>query len=267
MGSNDYQTLVDNIAHDKYGYIEIQGHEGRDPEKLLNIYAYESKNSLVKFEYYHLQEKYRESVKKVAEQHSIVFEELPDREIKTKVQKEFERWFERIVEKGIDEISHYEKAVEFAKELSHGVVRGYWKNEIVNINDIFDLTQNAGWQRDEFNVGRDRLAIYMIKRIGYGSRTGQSFISKRGAHHYHGNDEASDMDLMISTMVGIGLLKKVDVSNIYELTSEAFALLKKPKWYERHAEILSWASIVFGIFSTVAVILSSILALRELGIV
>ncbi len=257
--NHNYQTLMDNIAHDKYGYIEIRGHEGRDPKKLLYINAYESKNSLIECEYYHLQEKHRESVKKVAALHSIEFEEFPDREIKTKVQKEFERWLERIVEKGIDEISHYEKAVEFAKELSYGVVRGYWENEIAKLHDIYNLTRMRGGH-SEFNVGRERLATYMIKRIGYGSRTGQSFISKRGAHHYHGNDEASNMDLVISAMVGIGLLKKVDVSNIYELTSEAFALLKKPKWHERYAELLSWVSIV-------AMFLSIILMLRELGIV
>ena len=260
MGSNDYQTLVGNMALGKYKYIELQGYEGRNPEKALLIYVYESGNSQQQeILHYFLQEKHRESVKKIAEQHSIVFEELPDRETKTKVQKEFERWFERIVEKGIDEISHYEKAVEFAKELSHGVVRGYWENEIAKLHDIYDLIKMRGGH-SEFNVGRERLATYMIKRIGYGSRTGQSYTTQRGWEHYHGNDEASNMDLMISTMVGIGLLKKVDVSNIYELTSEAFALLKKPKWHERYAELLSWVSIV-------AMFLSIILMLRELGIV
>ena len=153
-----------------------------------------------------------------------------------------------------------------ARDLAHGlrggiygVVRGYWENEIAKIHDIYDLIKMRGGH-SEFNVGRERLATYMIKRIGYGSRTGQSYTTQRGWEHYHGNDEASNMDLMISAMVGIGLLKKVDVSNIYELTSEAFALLKKPKWHERYAELLSWVSIV-------AMFLSIILMLRELGIV
>lgn len=65
---------------------------------------------------------------------------------------------------------------------------------------------------------------------------------------------------MISTMIGIGMLKKVDGTSIYELTGEAFALLKEPKWHERYAELLSWVSIV-------AAILSIILMLRELRIV
>lgn len=254
-----YQTLADNMALDKYGYIEIQGYEGRVPEKLLYIYAYESKKSQEACGHYHLQEKHRASVKKVAARHTIEFEELPDLETETKVQKEFEKWIKRIRKKEMDHISHYEKAVEFAKELSHGVVRGYWRNEIAKPIDIFYLRQNARWTRGESNVGRDRLATYMIDRIGYGSKTGQSYITKRGAHHYHGDAEVGDMDSMISTMVGIGMLEKIDVSNIYELTGEAFALLKEPKWHERHAELLSWVSIG-------AAILSIILMLRELGI-
>lgn len=258
--NHNYETLVDNMALDKYGYIEIQGHEGRDPDKLLYVRTFESKDSHEISGSSHLQEKYRESLKKVAVRHSIEFEELPDRETKTKVQKEFEGWIKRIKQKEMDQISHYEKAIEFAEELSHGVVRGYWRNEFAKLIDIIDLERNARSPRGEFNVGRQRLARYMIERIGHGNRTGQSYDTKRGAHYYHGNDEVGDMDSMFSTLVGIGMLKKVDVSNIYELTGEAFALLKEPKWHERHAEFLSLVSIV-------AMILSIILMLRELGIV
>ena len=266
---HNYQTLVDNMDLDKYGYIEIQGYEGRDPEKLLHIRAFKSKDSqeLSGCSDYDLQEKHRESVKEDAVRHGIEFEELPDRETKTKVQKEFEGWLNRIKEKEMDEINHYEKALEFAKELSHGVLRGYWKNEISNLSGIRDLDRNALRYSEDSNRGRERLVKYIIQRIGHGNRTGQSYTTKRGGHYYHGVREVGHMDSMISTMVGIGMLKRVDGTSIYELTGEAFALLRKLKWHERHAKFLSGVSIVSGIFSTVAVILSIILMLRELGIV
>lgn len=264
---HDYRALVDNMACEKYGYLEIQGYEGRDPEKRLNIRAYKSEDSQTHIAVYHLTEEQRESVKKVAARHGIELEELPDRETKTKVQNEFEEWITRIKEKEMDQINHYEKAVEFAKELSHGVVRGYWTNEIAKPFDLVDL-ERSGWSPHRVStVARNRLHKYMIERIGYGTRTGQSYTTQRGANHYHGDDELGDIDLMISAMVGIGMLKKTDGSSIYELTGEAFALLIEPKWHERHAELLSWVSIVSGIFSTAAVILSIILMLRELGIV
>lgn len=175
--NHDFQSLADNIALEKYGYLEIQGHKGRDPEKWLYVRAYESEDSQEHIASYHLPERQRESVKKVAARHSIEFEELPDLETKTKVQKEFEGWMTRIKEKEIDQITRYEKAVEFAKELSHGVVHGYWKNEVAKPFDLFDLRRNAPWARSEFNVGRNRLSTYLIYRIGYGSRTGQSYTT------------------------------------------------------------------------------------------
>jgi len=257
--NHSYQSLADNIALDKFGYIEIQGHEDRDPEKRLYIRAYESKVSEVHCASYHLLERQRESVKEVAARHKIEFDELPDREAKTKIQNEFEDWLKRIKLQETDQLSHYEKAVEFARELSHGVVRGYWGNEIAKPFDILNLSRNAGWPRGEFNVGRNRLNTYMIDRIGYGGRSGQSYTTKRGAHLYHGNDEKGDIELMIGTMLGIGMLRKRDGDNIYELTGEAFALLKKTKWHERHVVLLSWATVV-------ATLLSIILMLRELGI-
>lgn len=265
--NHNYQSLADNIALEKYGYIEIQGYEGRDPEKLLDIRAYESKDSHEICEYFHLPEIHRKSVKKVAAQHGVEIEEFPDLETKSKVQKEFERWIERINEQETENLSHYERALVFSKELSCGVVCGYWRNEIANVSGIFDLTRTAQQTGGKFNAGRDRLFKYLVERIGYGMRTGQSYTSKRGAIHYHGDDELGDIDSMITTMVGIGMLRKLDVSNIYELTGEAFALLKEPKWHERHAELISRVTIVSGIFSTVAVILSIILMFRELGIV
>ncbi len=259
--NHNYQTLVDNMALDKYGYIEIQGYEGREPEKLLTIRAYESKNSQRHIAIYHLLEKQRESVKKAAAQHGIEFEELPDIETKSKVQNEFEGWMTRKKEKKMDQISHYEKAVEFAKELSYGVVRGYWRNEIAKPFDTFNLRRNEWRPHGEFNVGRDRLAKYMIERIGYGKRSGQSYTTKRGAVVHHRDDEAGDIDLMISAMVGIGMLKKVDGSSIYELTGEAFALLREPSWFEKyHSKMAFWVSIA-------AAILSIILMLKELGII
>ena len=248
------------MALDKYGYIEIQGHEGRDPEKWLYIRAYESKNATEHIAVYDLPEKQRESVKEVASRHKIEIDELPDLDAKSKIQKEFEEWLKRIMVKEIDQLNHYEKAVEFARELSHGVVVRYWGNEIAKPFDIHDLSRNSGWQRGEFNAGRNRLYRYMMDRIGYGRGTGQSYTTKRGAHIYHRNDEKGDIELMIGTMLGIGMLRKLDVNNVYELTGDAFALLKKPKWHERHAELLSW-------FSIMAVILSIVLMLNELRII
>lgn len=256
----DFQSLVGDIALQKYRYIEIQGHEGREPENRLYIRAYESMHAQEHIETYHLPEKNRQSVKEVAARHSIEFEELPDLETKSKIQKEFDEWLDSIKQKEMDQISHYERAIEFARELSHGVVSGYWRNEIAKFHDILDMMRNARLPHGEFNVGRERLTTYLIDRIGFGRGVGQSYTTKRGITHYSGNSEVGDVDSMISTMVGIGMLKKVDGSNIYELTAEAFALLKEPKWHERHAEFLSWVSIA-------AAILSMILMLRELGIV
>ena len=266
--NHSYQSLADNMALGKYKCIEIWGYEGRGPEKVLNIHAYESKDTFSVEVYYRLQEKHRESVKNVAAQHSVEYEELPDLEIKTEVPKEFEEWLAKIKENELDKLNHYEKAVEFAKELSHGVVRGYWKNEIAELNDIIDLMNMRGGH-SEFNIGRERLARYMTERIGYGSRTGQSYTTQRGWEYYHGNDEASNMDLMISAMVGIGLLKKVDDSKIYELTGEAFALLKKPSRFEKyHSKIAFWVSIVAMILSIILGLKDLIIsALRELGVV
>lgn len=223
---HEYQTLVDDIALDKYKYVEIRGYEGRDPENLLEIFAYESKDSPEVIAYYHLEEKQRESVKEVAVQNGIEFEELPDLERSSKVEKEFEGWIDIIREKETDQLSHYERAVEFARELSQGVVRGYWRNEIAKPYDILDLKKNSQRPYFEFNVGRVRLVNYMIDRIGYGTRTGQIYTTKRGAFHFHGNDEAGDIDLMISSMVGIGMLKRVGDSSVYELTGKAFDLLR-----------------------------------------
>ena len=258
--NHSFQSLVDNMKHDKYGYIEIQGHEGRDPHKWLYVRAYESKDSQEHIGSYHVPEKHRVSLKKIAAKHRIEFDEFPDLHTKSKVQKEFEGWMKRIKRKNMEKISHYERALEFAKELSHGVERGYWKNEIANLSGIIDLTRTAQYTGGRFNIGRDRLFKYLVERIGYGKRAGQSYTSKRGTLHYHGDNEVGDIDSMIATMVGIGMLKKTDVSNIYELTEAAFALLKKPKWHERHVELLSWATIV-------ATILSIILMLREFGII
>ena len=260
-----YQSLADNLALHKYAYLEIQGYKGRDPEKLLYVRAYESEDSQEHIASYHLPEEQRQSVIRVAALHRIELDELPDLETKTKVQTEFEEWMDKIKEKEMDQISHYEKAVEFAKELSHGVVRGYWRNEIAKPYDIFDMRQNTRGPRIDFNVGRDRLTTYLIFRIGYGTRSGQSYTTKRGANHYHSDAELGDVDLMISTMVGIGMLEKVDDSNNYELTGDAFALLKKPQWHEKHAKLLSKVSIVSGILSVVAVILSIILMLKDIS--
>lgn len=257
---HSWQTLADNMAVGEYGYLEIRGHEGRDPEKQVYIRAYKSKDSQIHSAVYHLPEKHRKSVKEVAALHGIEYDELPDREATTKVQKEFEEWTKRIKDKNLDTVSHYEKALELAQELSYGVVHGYWGNEIAKPVDIFDLRRNAGWPRGEFNAGRNRLYNYMMDRIGYGSRVGQSYTTKRGAFYYHGGDEKGDIDLMIGTLLGIGMLRKTDVNNVYELSCEAFALLKKTKWHERHAELLSWISII-------AVILSIVLMLNELRII
>ncbi len=258
--NHSFQSLLDNMARDKYGYMEIQGFEGRDPEKRLTIRAYESMNSQESSGYYHLREKDRESVKKVAAKHSIECDELPDIVTATTVQREFEGWMNRIKNKDLEKISHYEKALEFAKELSHGVVRGYWRNEIGDLGDIIYLERNAQSPRGDFSVGRERLTRYLIDRIGYGTSTGQSYTTRRGVHYYIGNDELGDLDSMISTMLGIGMLRKLEVNNVFELTGEAFALLKEPKWHERHAEFLSWVSIA-------AAFLSIVLMLRELGII
>ena len=256
--NHDYQTLVDNMARDNYGYLEIQGYEGRDPDKLLYVRAYESKNSQEHIASYHLPEKQRESVIKVAAQQRIEYEELPDLKTKTKVQNEFEGWMIRIKEKEMDQTNHYEKAVEFAKELSHGVVRGYWRNEIAKPYDIINLARNARRPYREFKVGRERLAKYMIDRIGYGTRTGQSYTTKRGAVVYHGDDEAGDIDLMISTMAGIGMLEQVDESSIYKLSSEAFALLREPSWFEKyHSKLAFWTGII-------SFLMAAVLWLREI---
>ncbi len=224
--NHNYQTLVDNMAHDNYGYLEIQGYEGRDPEKRLSIRAYESIDSQEHIAIYHLPEKQRELVKEVAARQRIEFEEFPDRKTKTQVQIEFEAWMTRIKEEEMDHISHYEKAVEFAKELSHGVVRGYWRNEIGTPFDLVDLERSGRSPHRVSTVARNRLYKYMIERIGYGPRTGQSYTTNRGAHHYHGDDEMGDTDLMISAMVGIGMLKRVGDSSVYELTGKAFDLLR-----------------------------------------
>ena len=258
--NQNYQTLVDNIALDKYGYLEIQGSEVRDPATLLEINAYESNDSHEVIACYWIHEEQRESLKEVAARHDLEYEELPDIETKTKVQIEFEGWIMRIKEKEMDQISHYDKAIEFAKELSYGVVKGYWRNEIAKPYDILALKKESRRPYVEFNVGRARLANYMIYRIGHGTRGGQSYITKRGSYRYHGDEEAGDIDLMISSMVGIGMLKRVDGSSIYELTAEAFTLLKEPKWHERHAEFLSWLTVG-------ATILSIVLMLRELGVI
>ena len=55
--NRNYQSLVDNMALDKYGYIEIQGYEGREPENLLTIRAYESKDSQEHIACYQIPEK------------------------------------------------------------------------------------------------------------------------------------------------------------------------------------------------------------------
>ena len=224
--NRDYQSLVNNIVLGKYGYIEIQGYEDREPEKRLTVRAYESIDSDDICGYFHLEEERRESVRRVAERYGIKFEVLPDLATATKVQNEFEGWITRIKEKNTDQISHYEKAVKFAKELSHGVVRGYWRNEIAKPFDLFDL-QRSEWSSHRVStVARNRLYKYMTERIGYGTRTGQSYTTNRGANHYHGDDELGDIDLMISTMVGIGMLNRVGDSTVYELTGKAFDLLR-----------------------------------------
>ncbi len=256
--NHNAQNLLDSMAGGKYGYIQIQGYEGRDPEKRLIIRAYESENSQEHIAIYHLPEKQRESVKKVAAQHKIEFEELPDLETKTKVQNEFDAWMTRIKEKELETINHYERALEFAKELSHGVVRGYWRNEIAKPFDLFDLERNEWSPYRVSTVARNRLYKYMIERIGYGNRSGQSYTDKRGAYHYHGDDELGDVDLMISAMVGIGMLKKVDGSSIYELTGEAFALLREPSWFEKyHSKMAFWTGIM-------SFLMAAVLWLREI---
>ncbi len=265
--NNDYQDLVDKMALGEFGYIEIQGIEGRDPEKRLEIHAYRSKESQDKSAYYFLPESRRKCMKQFAARHSIEFEELPDQETKSKVQQEFEVWINELKAKEMDKFTRYDTAVQIAKELSVGVVRGYWRNEIAGYFDIIDLKANARMPQSEFYVGRSRLATYMRDRIGYGRGEGQTYITKRGVQHYHGYNEVSAMDSVIGTLVGIGMLKKTDVGNTYELTREAFDLLKKRKWHERHAELLSWVSVVSGILSIVAVILSIYLMLKQLGLV
>ena len=248
--NHSYKGLLDEIELGNCGYLEIQGHEGRDPEKRLYIRTYESKESYELREYYHLLEEQRQPLKEVAAKHNIEVEELPDRETKTAVQREFELWMTRTKEKGLQGVSRYEKAKEVARELASGVERGFWKNEVANVSGFIDLTRSAQRTNERFNPGRDRQYQYLTDRIGHGGRTGQSYTSKRGVIRYHGNSEIGDIDSMISTMVGFGLLRKLDKNNIYELTGQAFDLLRIPSWFEKyHSKVAFWVSIAAAVLS------------------
>ena len=199
----------------------------------------------------------------LAERYGVEYETLPMFDDKTSVQKEFEGWLAKIEAKNIDDkIDSYERAVIFAKELAYGTTRAYWKNEIGSFDRLRLLSTDQDFI-DVRIIGRRRLLKYMEHRITYGERYFQTYTTRRG-HLVQGvENETDDMNLMLDIMAGTGLLEKVTVSNgenVYKLTSEAFALLKEPKWHERHAELLSWLTVT-------ATILSIVLMLRELGVV
>lgn len=265
--SNDIQDFQEGLRTNKYKYIEI--YPGSEERFGIDCFASKSTGT-IPITRYDFQKRQKVAVKMLAERHGVEYETLPMFDDKTSVQKEFEGWLAKIKAKNKDhKINHYERAVIFAKELAYGITKGYWKNEIGSLHGLPSPSTLPNLM-DGRNSGRRRLLEYMQHRIGSGDRVPQGYRTRRGQWVQRLEDETDDMNLMLEIMLGIGVLKNVDVSNcenVYELTSEAFALLKKPKWHERHAELLSKISIVSVVFSTVAVILSIILMLRELGVV